>query len=363
MSEETALVKIENLDVVRLFTEGDGLDKILKDIESAAMAHVPVLDTDAGRKEIASMAYKVTRSKTFLDEKGKELTADWKKKSKIVDQHRKKARDFLDELKAKVRQPLTDWENTEAERVKRHQDKLESMDGLAAFRTIDGIELTSDELRNNLSNLESIKIDDSWEEYKGTAGETKNRCLDVIKGAIERREKYEAEQAELERLRKENEERERLEYERKLKEEAAAEAKRKAEEAARKEREELERREKEAKEAAERAERERIAAEERAKQEAIESAAKAEREKQEAIRATEEKARQEAERAEKERLAKEAREKSEAERIARNKNHRKRINKEAADGFVGQFGVDLIAGLAFVEAIEKGLIPHVKIVY
>ena len=120
---ETALVVAEKLDVAVLFT-GDGMDKILKEIEAKAMAHVPDISTDTGRKDIASMANKVARSKTLIDGLGKDLVSDWKKKAKAIDDHRKKARDFLDDLKVEVRKPLTGWEAEETVK-KEEADRLE----------------------------------------------------------------------------------------------------------------------------------------------------------------------------------------------------------------------------------------------
>ena len=120
---ETALIVAEKLDIAVLFS-GDGMDKILKEIESKAMAHVPDLTTAQGRDDIKSMAYKVAQSKTLIDGLGKDLVSDWKKKAKAIDDHRKTARDFLDDLKVKVRQPLTDWETVEAEK-KEEADRKE----------------------------------------------------------------------------------------------------------------------------------------------------------------------------------------------------------------------------------------------
>lgn len=114
--EETALVEIAKLDVAKLFTE-DGMMDILEKIQARAKELEPDLETDSGRKEIASMAYKVARSKTLIDDLGKDTQAEWKKKVDGINSRRKQARDFLDELKTEVRQPLTDWE-AEEEKIK-----------------------------------------------------------------------------------------------------------------------------------------------------------------------------------------------------------------------------------------------------
>ena len=56
------------------------------------------------------LAYKVAQTKTYLDGLGKDLVAELKEIPKLIDANRKTVRDRLDELKAKARQPLTDYE-------------------------------------------------------------------------------------------------------------------------------------------------------------------------------------------------------------------------------------------------------------
>jgi colicin import membrane protein len=99
--EETALVAIEELDIAKLFTD-EGMQGVLQEIESKALSFAFDIETDQGRKDIASLAYKVARSKTLIDNTGKDTVADWKKKTKLIDGYRKQARDFLDDLKEKV---------------------------------------------------------------------------------------------------------------------------------------------------------------------------------------------------------------------------------------------------------------------
>jgi len=110
---ENELIIIEELNPVEVYTP-EGIEGVLKTIETKALSHVPNLETAAGRKDIASLAYKVARSKTILDDMGLKLAEDAKKRVKILDGHRKKIRDTLDTLKEKIRQPLTDWEAEEA---------------------------------------------------------------------------------------------------------------------------------------------------------------------------------------------------------------------------------------------------------
>ena len=80
-------------------------------------AEVYDITTEDGRERIKSVAYKIARSKTTLDEIGKEHVADIKAKSAAIDKERKTIRDRLDALKEEVRGPLTAWEDAEEKRV------------------------------------------------------------------------------------------------------------------------------------------------------------------------------------------------------------------------------------------------------
>ena len=72
-TESTSLVVIQPTDVRAFFVENKNLDSILAEIESLATNFTPDISTAKGRKLIASQAYAVSRTKTFIDGLGKEL--------------------------------------------------------------------------------------------------------------------------------------------------------------------------------------------------------------------------------------------------------------------------------------------------
>lgn len=69
---EKELIVAENLNPAELF-DGKGLDPILQKIKDQVSGLVPNLETAAGRKEVASTAHKVAKSKVLLDDLGKNL--------------------------------------------------------------------------------------------------------------------------------------------------------------------------------------------------------------------------------------------------------------------------------------------------
>ena len=96
------------------------------------------IEVETDRKKISSFAYQITRSKTFVDGKGKDYVGELKKKTKEIDEERKRFRDIMDELVAEVKKPVTEWEEKEKERAERErQIELFNMDHEEAIQMND----------------------------------------------------------------------------------------------------------------------------------------------------------------------------------------------------------------------------------
>ena len=216
------LIVVENLTPAQVFTD-KGADSIIDQIEKEARAAPIDISTEAGRKECASIAYKIARSKTFLDDMGKDLVAEWKTKSSKVDAERRKIRDRLDVLKDEIRKPLTDFENTEKARIETHENQIAT---IQAFGT-----LTSGSVHEINTNLEAIStiMQRDWEEFGKRATEVADATRATLQSQLTARQKYEADQAELHRLRDEQAKREQAEREDRIRREAAEKAQRGAE--------------------------------------------------------------------------------------------------------------------------------------
>ena len=111
MSETMELAVVNAQNAVQIFTQG-GLNAILDGIEAQVRAKALDGSTAAGRDEIRSLAYKVTRTKTALDSEAKKLTEGWRTSTAQVNAERKRAQERLDALADEVRAPLTVFENT-----------------------------------------------------------------------------------------------------------------------------------------------------------------------------------------------------------------------------------------------------------
>jgi len=323
MSETTDLVVIEKANALTVFKSADQIEEILAKVEREVMSFVPDVNTAKGRKEIASLAYRVSQTKSYLDGLGKDLVAELKEVPKLIDANRKTVRDRLDALRDKARQPYTDWE-AEQERIKAEEEARIAAEKLAAQIEAD----------HEVALLLNDKFDRDAAEATAEA------------------------------------ERKRIAYEEELKRQAAEQARIEAEQKAQQERDAAAQRERDLQAKAEQAERERLAAEQRAEREAKEAQERtarlaqeareqAEREKQAAIAEEQRKAKA----AEDARLAEEKRIADQAAARAADIKHRKTINNQAKDNLMASAGLTEEQAIAVITAIAKGNISAVTINY
>lgn len=305
----------------KVYTPG-GVDAILGKITAEVRKTVIDVSTKAGRDAAKSLAYKVARSKTFLDDMGKTLVADWKKQSAKVDAERKTIRERLEALQAEVKKPADDWEQAETDRVAGHVTLMTEIESLTRF---DG-EPSLAQISRSLTALESMPPRD-WQEFAEQAGVVRKLAhskLAEMKAAAEKRE---ADAAELEALRAEKAERDR-------------------------------------KDAEERAERERQELEDYKARKAIEEAeaqAEAEKRRQAGAEIEKQRAAEAAVEAERKRVAdQEAAEQAAARKREQNKRHRNKVIAATVEALVG-CGITAEQAGDVVLAIVDGKIPNVAI--
>ncbi|HBY8893017.1 hypothetical protein J9A50_21990 [Klebsiella pneumoniae] len=333
MSEIMDLVVIEKKNAMAVFTNNDQLDPLIEAIEKEARSLVPDVTTKKGRDAIASMAHKVARSKTYIDNAGKDLVAELKALPKQIDESRRVVRERLDALKDEVRRPLTEWE-AEQERIKAE----EAMNALHA---------------------EALEMNIKFDQELAAKFEADHEMALLMDKDIDRERADKAAEAERQRIAREEE----------IKRQAEEKAKREAEEKHRAEMEASARREAEERAAKERAERERIEAQQRAERDRIAAEQKAEADKQAAIDAERRKAQEEADRIRREaeqreqaRLAEEKRKAEEEARRAADVEHRRGINTAAVQALIDQ-GIPYEWAKACIIAVALGKVPATTIKY
>ena len=344
----TLVQQIPQPSVEPLFATEGALKPLLEAVAAKARDFTPNLKTKAGREAIASQAYKVAQTKTYLEGLGKDLAAELKERPKKVDAARKAMRDYLDALRDEVRKPLTDWEQYQAE-IKLKLDTMANMPQAMANDS-------SEAILGAINHLENLEPTDAatWGEFCGDAADTKAATLAKLRDLLAVAQKREEDARELERLReaerirKEEAEKERLRLE------GEARARREAEDRIAREQEEARRREQEARERAERAEREAEEAQRRLEDERKQAA---EREAQ-AIREAEERLRQQ--------MATPAPAPAPAPQpttTGRWNEHQKAINREVMASLLPVVGGDADLARQITLAILDGKIPHLHITY
>ncbi|HDG7815820.1 TPA: hypothetical protein PCJ73_000069 [Klebsiella quasipneumoniae] len=323
MSEIMDLVVIEKKNAMAVFTNNDQLDPLIEAIEKEARSLVPDVTTKKGRDAIASMAHKVARSKTYIDNAGKDLVAELKALPKQIDESRRVVRERLDALKDEVRRPLTEWE-AEQERIKAE----EAMNALHA---------------------EALAMNEEFDRQLAARIESDHEMALLMNDAFDR------DQAE----KKAEAERQRIAHEEEIKRLAAAAAAREVEQRAQREREEAAHREAVLKAQAEQAERDRIAAEQKAeadKQAAIEAERRKAQEEADRIR-------REAEQREQARLAEERRKADEQARREADVKHRKAVGVEVVKALMANTSLTRDQAIEVLTAVKDGRIPHTGIIY
>ncbi|EMV2964333.1 hypothetical protein AAB236_002044 [Klebsiella pneumoniae] len=323
MSEIMDLVVIEKKNAMAVFTNNDQLDPLIEAIEKEARSLVPDVTTKKGRDAIASMAHKVARSKTYIDNAGKDLVAELKALPKQIDESRRVVRERLDALKDEVRRPLTEWE-AEQERIK------------------------TEEAMNAL-HVEALAMNEEFDRQLAARIESDHEMALLMNDALDREQAEKKAEAERQRIARE-EEIKRL-AEEKAKREAAEQAQREIDAAAAREREAIlakERAEREQREAAERAEREKQAAVEAERRKAQEEA---------------DRIRREAEKREQARLAEEKRKADEQARREADVKHRKAVGAEVVKALMANTSLTRDQAIEVLTAVKDGRIPHTGISY
>ncbi|EOT5853901.1 hypothetical protein ACK6GY_003694 [Escherichia coli] len=323
MSEIMDLVVIEKKNAMAVFTNNDQLDPLIEAIEKEDRSLVPDVTTKKGRDAIASMAHKVARSKTYIDNAGKALVAELKALPKQIDESRRVVRERLDALKDEVRRPLTEWE-AEQERIK------------------------AEEAMNDL-HVEALAMNEEFDRQLAARIESDHEMALLMNDAFDREQADKAAEAE----------RQRIAHEEEIKRMAAAAAAREVEQRAQREREEAAHREAVLKAQAEQAERDRIAAEKKAeadKQAAIEAERRKAQEEADRIR-------REAEQREQARLAEEKRKADEQARREADVKHRKAVGTEIVKALLANTSLTRDQAIEVLTAVKDGCIPHTGISY
>lgn len=333
----------------------DFVNSKLKELKETYGAEIPDMTSKEGYERSKKIAGEMTKLRTSLETKRKEIKSPALAYGKMIDSEAKRLTEEIKEIEEPHKNAYREYDAEKKRKKEAFEQALLDIKNLPSLC----FDKTADQIEEIIEDLSCVSIDKETFGHKlQDAQEWVPSILNQLgvehNKAIERKleaERLEAERLELEKLRREaaerevkekaeREEAERKERERQIKEQAARDAELRLEE---------ERKEAEAR--AERAEQEKKDALEKSKREAEEAAKRAELEKQQAIEAEKERQRQE-------KLKQEA----DARAREEDKKHRAKINNQALKCFVTGGLTEEQAKLA-VTLIASKSVDNVAIYY
>lgn len=191
-------------------------DALYEHMKAETDAFAPDVTSDKGRKACAAMAFKVTKTKTAIDNARKALTAEWRTQTAQVNEVGAKIAADLTELAKEVRKPLTDWEAAEDARKLRCDSAIAKL----AQDAIVTIEDTAATVRARGFEIHEMVLDAAeYSDQLAQAQAAKDHAVTVLRAALARltedeaaKAKAAADLAELEQLRVEFAKREAQEF-------------------------------------------------------------------------------------------------------------------------------------------------------
>lgn len=206
--DAATLVTLEQDRAYAAFTTPGTFEPLLGRIEEAVRAIPRDITTQKGRDAVASLAYKVSKTKTTIEEVGEGIAKQLKELPKVVDANRRVIKTRLDALRDEVRKPLTEWETREAQ-------ISADLDALKEVPVPSFMGLGAEAFQRLVDNLKGVDTEDEarWGSHCAAAARAKAEGLAILEEMLAQRVAYDKEQAELAEFRRQKEEKERLERE------------------------------------------------------------------------------------------------------------------------------------------------------
>lgn len=193
------------VDAVEMFKPG-GSTAFIQAVREIVSTFDLEIETDEGKKRVASLAYQIARTKTGADEKAEALIKDARAMINEVNSERKFFKDEMDKIKSEVRAPLTAWEDKEKDRLASHEMRLGEIFDACMFVGAPSIAA----IQARVKKIEGFEALD-WEEFADRAQSALEQAKPSLAAMLDAAKKSFADRAELEQLREEKEERERTE--------------------------------------------------------------------------------------------------------------------------------------------------------
>jgi hypothetical protein len=190
----TALITADNEKIKFALTHPDALTTLLAEVKTRVDTFDGTTDTAKGRKEIASLAYKIAQTRVAIDKIGKNEIAVVKAEVEKYDGARKVAKDTLTGYQSDVRAPLDKWEDLRA----KAKDSIVKMVDLAMSCALIGVR----DIQASIKRLEEADVERYPEEMREEATSCVKDCLEKANEFLAQKQKANEDERELERLRK-----------------------------------------------------------------------------------------------------------------------------------------------------------------
>lgn len=301
-------------------------------------------ESKKGNKEARSHINTLRLTKGALDRTRKAAKEESLRIGRSVDSEAKEIEARIEVMIRIHQTKIDEIEQRETDRIDHLKNKLAHLSQIHA-------DSTAAQYRFHISTLESVVIDDTWQEFVTDAAKAKDAALTEHRRLLAERETRDAEAAELEKLRAESAARMQKEREDAIAQAATDRAKVQADQLAKAEREASERRELELNLKAETAERRRVEAEQRAEKDARDAKERAEKAQAKAVQN------------EKDLVASIAKAESDAQaKREANLAHKTKINRAALAAMVAG-GLSEDCAKECIKLIVSGKIPAIQINY
>jgi colicin import membrane protein len=198
-TEETALSFVADPKVaIAVLTKSDERQAFMANVKADVAKFVPDLSTAKGREAIKAMAFKVTKTKTFIDGTRKALTEEHRKAVEAVNSVGRVVWDELESLAIETRKPLTDYEQAEKDRLAEVAGRFELIERHQMLSVEDSALTVS----ARILHLQEMTFDPAvFGDSLASAEEARDAAVATLQAAHARIVQEEADRAELALLR------------------------------------------------------------------------------------------------------------------------------------------------------------------
>lgn len=161
-SELTVFKEPNELMVSNFFIKGDYVNDLVAEIKADAEKHKPDVSTLKGRNAIKANITKIVNKKTTIEKFGKDLSAEYKNKPKLIDATRSKLNEEITKLQVYFRKELTDWE--EQEKIRIENDRIKAEKEKVQAQVDQDHELAIEQYKTHLREVSDKKISDALAE-------------------------------------------------------------------------------------------------------------------------------------------------------------------------------------------------------